>query len=113
MRIGLRVGDAAQLHDCLRQSRQRLVELLHLLFELEAQQATDACAHRCVRGFAGIEETNRHAVAVIDQRGIAGELAPGALERNLRRHVAAIPRRQTRALDAGLSLGKRELRCLT
>ena len=83
--------------------------MLDLLFEREAREARHACAHCCLGGAFDIEQTYCHAVVLIHQRRIAGQLAPTARERDLRGQVPKVPQAYATAFDAyyaGISLGR-------
>ena len=95
----IRVRDAAQLHHRLRQPGQVLLQLLHLLLEIDTKQPADAAPHRTIGGGPRIEQSDRDALAASSECRVTGQLAAAARERNLFRQIAEVPGAHLIALD--------------
>ena len=89
-----------QLQARLRESRSALVEARSRVLEAQLEQPHDACARRRVRRFARVLHRDRDAVAVVHQRGIAGQPLRAARDRQRFRQVAEIPLAESPLLDA-------------
>ena len=100
-----------QLQRRLRESRRAFFVARERVVEREADQADDAGARRRSSPLPRVSsraiETR---VAVVDERGIAGDPLPAAIAGQRLRQIAEIPPAQAAPLDAGAGLRERELR---
>ena len=76
----------------------------------DAQQAQHARPRRCRGRLRGIEQRERHGIAVVDQGRVPGEALAAASERQCFRQVAKIPLAQPLPFESRIHRRKRELR---
>src|SRR5438105_13588450 len=71
---------------------RRLFEARKRVLQLKAHQSNDACARRRVGRLARVKERERHAIAVVDQGGVADQTRTVALDRQRFGQIAEVPR---------------------
>ena len=99
-------AQAHVLHPHLGQARQVFLEIFDLLLELQEEEAEQAGAVRLARFFRGVENAQRHAVAVVGEAGVAEHGLPPATVSDLDLHqlsqLAASPVGHATVLGRGL-----------
>ena len=99
-----------ELQRCLRKSGATLFQLSDGVPQREADQADDAGAHRCVRRLARVVQSDRHGLAVIDERRVSGDSSAVDHARQRFWQIAKIPAPQPAPLHRRSGIRERQLR---
>ena len=102
--------DAFELERGLDKLRRRFFEAREHVFQLQAHQTEDACARRCIGRFARIEQGERDARSIVDERRVAHQPRAIALDGQRLRQVTEIPARDPFFLEGMTDGRKRHLR---